>query len=51
MAASTHTTVAVGEPADLVAVDLDPWTASGDALRTMPVALTLLAGNPTHSAL
>ncbi len=51
IAASTHTTVAVGEPADLIAVDLDPWSASGDALRAMPVALTLLAGNPTHSAL
>lgn len=51
LAASAHSTVAVGEPADLVAVDLDPHTASGDELRTMPVAITLLAGRTTHSAL
>lgn len=51
IAASAHTSVDVGEPADLIAVDLDPWTVGGDALRTMPVALTLLAGSPTHSAL
>jgi predicted amidohydrolase YtcJ len=51
LAASTRTLVAVGEPADLVAVEHDPLTASGDALRTMPVALTLLAGRVTHSTL
>lgn len=49
--ASTHTSVAVGEPADLIAVDLDPFTASGEELRTMPVALTLVEGRPTHKRL
>lgn len=51
LAASTHTTVEVGQPADLIAVDRDPFTASGDELRSMPVALTMLAGSVTHSAL
>jgi predicted amidohydrolase YtcJ len=51
LAASVHGTVAVGEPADLVAVDLAPSAASGEELRAMPVALTLLAGRTTHSAL
>ena len=46
---STRTRVAVGEPADLVLVDADPL---GDpaALRTMPVAATLLGGRVTHAA-
>ncbi|MFB2582155.1 amidohydrolase [Herbiconiux sp. P15] len=43
--------VAVGDVADLVAVDRDPLSASPDELRTLPVALTLLAGRTTHSAL
>jgi predicted amidohydrolase YtcJ len=51
IAASAHGTVAVGEIADLVAVDRDPFAASGDELRTMPVALTLVAGRETHSNL
>lgn len=51
LAASTRTLVAVGERADLVAVESDPLTASGDALRAMPVALTLLGGRVTHAAL
>lgn len=51
LAASTRSTVAVGQPADLIAVDCDPFTASGDDLRTMPVALTLVAGVVTHSLL
>lgn len=51
LAASTHTTVSVGQPADVIAVDRDPFTASGDELRRMPVALTLAAGLVTHSAL
>jgi hypothetical protein len=32
-------------------VEHDPLTAAPDALRTMPVALTLLAGRETHRAL
>ncbi|AYF97879.1 amidohydrolase [Protaetiibacter intestinalis] len=53
LAASTRgrATVAVGDPADLVAVDLDPATLDPDALRTMPVAATWLAGRFTHRAL
>ena len=50
LAASARTTVAVGQPADLVITDLDPLTAEGDTLRTMPVAATLLAGRFTHDA-
>jgi predicted amidohydrolase YtcJ len=51
LTASVHGTVAAGEPADLVAVERDPATAFGEELRTMPVALTLLAGRPTYSTL
>ena len=47
LAASTRSTVAVGQPADLVVLDgpLEP-----EALRTMPVYATLLAGQFTHGA-
>lgn len=48
---STRSSIAVGEPADLVATELDPLAATGEQLRTMPVAATLLGGRPTHSAL
>lgn len=51
LVASTHSGIDVGQVADLIAVDRDPYTATGDELRTMPVALTLLAGRPTHQAL
>lgn len=51
LAASTHSTVALGQPADLVAVESDPTTASGDDLRTMPVALTIVAGRQSYSSL
>lgn len=47
--ASTHNVIDVGEPADLVAVDRDPYDPAN--LAGMPVALTLLAGRPTHSTL
>ncbi|MFB2597297.1 amidohydrolase family protein [Herbiconiux sp. P17] len=59
LAASTRagTRVRLGAPADLAVTELDPL-ASGDdpaaeaaRLRTMPVALTLLAGRLTHRAL
>ncbi|GGM00387.1 amidohydrolase [Nakamurella endophytica] len=39
-----------GDPADVVAVDRDPWTAPAPELRAMPVALTTVAGAPTHLA-
>ena len=37
-----------GDPADLMVLDGDPFTASPSALRTMPVAATMLAGDWTH---
>lgn len=49
IAASTRTQVAVGEPADLIAIDVDPLEADPRALRTMPVAATMLAGDLTHA--
>ncbi len=51
LAASTHSRVAVGEAADLIAVDRDPAMATADELRAMPVALTLVAGMVTHTTL
>ena len=49
--ASTRSRVAVHEPADFAVVERDPFAATVDELRTMPVAATLLAGRFTHSAL
>ena len=49
--ASTRTTVEVGQPADLVVTEADPFAIDADALRTMPVAATLLGGRFTHSEL
>lgn len=43
--------VRTGQPADLAVVESDPLTAAPDALRTMPVALTLLGGRATHRTL
>ena len=51
LAASVDSLVAVGEPADLVAVELDPLTSTPDELRAMPVAMTLVGGRVTHSTL
>jgi hypothetical protein len=42
--------VAVGRRADLVVTDLDPAAVPAVALRTMPVAGTLLGGRWTHRA-
>jgi predicted amidohydrolase YtcJ len=39
-----------GDPADLVVLDGDPYTAEPSALRTMPVAATMLGGDWTHRA-
>ena len=49
LAASTRSLVGLGEPADLVALDVDPLAVAPEALRTMPVALTMLAGRATHA--
>ena len=46
--ASTRTTVAVGQPADLAVVDFDPLSAPVELLRRMPVSSTLLGGRFTH---
>lgn len=43
--------VAVGEPADLVVVDLDPLAVGEDVLRRMPVSATMLAGRWSFSTL
>ncbi|KGM12344.1 amidohydrolase [Cellulomonas carbonis T26] len=51
LAASVRSRVEPGRPADVVVVDADPLTTRGDALRTMPVAGTLLAGRWTHRTL
>ena len=51
VAASVRSTIAVGQPADLVALDADPASADPARLRQMPVALTLLGGDTTHSTL
>lgn len=50
LAASSRTKTAVGQPADLVVVDADPYSCDRDALRSMPVAATLLGGRFTHRA-
>lgn len=50
LAASTRSTVAVGQPADLVLTELDPLAADTEQLRHMPVQATLLAGRFTHDA-
>jgi predicted amidohydrolase YtcJ len=47
LAASVRSSVAVGQPADLVLSDGDPYAADRDALRGMSVAATLLAGRFT----
>jgi predicted amidohydrolase YtcJ len=49
LAASTRTTLAVGQPADLVIVEADP--TDPDSLREMPVAATMLGGRFTYSRL
>ncbi|MCP2635426.1 amidohydrolase family protein [Microbacterium sp. HD4P20] len=47
LAASARSRVEVGQPADLVIVDRDPYDTDRDALREMPVAATLLGGRFT----
>ncbi|MDR6977748.1 putative amidohydrolase YtcJ [Streptomyces sp. 3330] len=40
--------IRVGDPADLVVVDVDPSAAGPDTLRAMPVHATMTAGRWTH---
>ncbi len=49
--ASVRTRIAVGQPADLCVLDIDPLFASVEELRTMPVAATFNRGRMTHNAL
>jgi predicted amidohydrolase YtcJ len=51
IAASTRTTIAVGQRADLVVTDIDPRSANTEQLRGMSVAATILAGRFTHNTL
>jgi predicted amidohydrolase YtcJ len=48
--ASTRSTVAVGQPADLVVTERDPLDSSPDQLSDMRVFATLLGGRFTHRA-
>lgn len=47
LASSARTTLRVGQPADLVITDHDPFVSDRDQLRGMPVAATLLGGRFT----
>ena len=51
LAASVRSSVAIGQPADLVVTEQDAHTATADQLRGMPISATLLAGRFTHNAL
>ncbi|CAN5123736.1 amidohydrolase family protein [soil metagenome] len=46
--ASVMTTVAAGQPADLILLEADPMTAAPAQLRTMPVSHTIVAGRTVH---
>jgi predicted amidohydrolase YtcJ len=48
---STRSTIAVGQRADLVVLEADPFAASAEDLRTMPVVGTLVGGRWTHNTL
>ncbi len=41
-------TLSVGDPADLIALDADPFPATPAELRAMPVAATMVAGHWSH---
>lgn len=49
--ASCRSRLAIGQPADLMALDVDPLECDPKDLRTMTSALTLVAGRVTHSSL
>jgi predicted amidohydrolase YtcJ len=48
IAASTRSTIEVGQPADLVVIERDPLASTADQLRDMTVHATLLGGRFTH---
>lgn len=47
--ASVRSALRPGEPADIVLCGVDPRTATGEALRSMPVLATVLAGHVTFA--
>ncbi|HEY0248343.1 MAG TPA: amidohydrolase family protein [Gryllotalpicola sp.] len=49
--ASTRSTIAPGEPADLVVLGADPATLGPAALREQPVAATMVAGRFSYDAI
>jgi predicted amidohydrolase YtcJ len=51
LAASVRSRVAVGQPADLVVLPVEPGSAASDDLAGMPVSATLLGGRFTHFTL
>ncbi|MFI5061989.1 MAG: amidohydrolase family protein, partial [Actinomycetales bacterium] len=51
LASSVRSGVAVGEPADLVVLERDPFGCSLMELRNMPVTATMLGGRFTHDTL
>jgi predicted amidohydrolase YtcJ len=51
IAASTRSTIAFGQPADIVITERDPLRVAADELREMPVFATLLGGRFTHGHL
>jgi hypothetical protein len=46
--ARRNLTIRVGDPADLIVLDADPFTAAPAVIRAMPVAATMVAGRWTH---
>jgi predicted amidohydrolase YtcJ len=46
--AGREPTLRAGDPADLIVLDGDPFTATPDGVRTMPVAATMVAGDWIH---
>ncbi len=48
---SARSTVEVGQPADLIVLDTDPFTCPPDELHNTRVAVTMLGGRITHSTM
>lgn len=51
LASSSRNRLEVGQPADLVVTDHDPFAVDRDVLRAMPVAATMLGGRFSHHTL
>ncbi|HLP23491.1 MAG TPA: amidohydrolase family protein [Microbacteriaceae bacterium] len=48
LASSRYAQLELGAPADLILVDANPARATAAELRTLPVAATIVAGEPVH---